>query len=246
MSERLLLIGSTSAIANALARRYAERGADLFLVARNADALAAQAADLRVRGAAGVATSVLDVNDVAQHPAMFEAAFAHAAGFDAVLVAHGVLPDQKACQHSVEEALATFDTNARSTIALLTVLAERFETQGAGAIGVITSPAGDRGRASNYVYGAAKAAVTTFAAGMRHRLHSSGVRVVTISPGFVDTPMTASFRKGVLWATPETVARDIDRALRAGFGTIYTPWFWRLIMALIRAVPERLFVRTRL
>ena len=182
MSERLLLIGSTSAIANALARRYAERGADLFLVARNADALAAQAADLRVRGAAGVATSVLDVNDVAQHPAMFEAAFAHAAGFDAVLVAHGVLPDQKACQHSVEEALATFDTNARSTIALLTVLAERFETQGAGAIGVITSPAGDRGRASNYVYGAAKAAVTTFAAGMRHRLHSSGVRVVTISP----------------------------------------------------------------
>ena len=115
-----------------------------------------------------------------------------------------------------------------------------------GAIAVVSSVAGERGRASNYVYGAAKAAVSTFAAGLRHRLHGRGIRVVTILPGFVDTPMTAAFAKGALWATPERVARDIERALERGNGVIYTPGFWRAIMWLIRAVPESLFVRTKL
>jgi hypothetical protein len=131
-------------------------------------------------------------------------------------------------------------------LALLTDLANRFERQGSGAIGVISSPAGDRGRQSNYVYGAAKAAVTNLASGLRHRLAGKGVRVVTILPGFVDTPMTAGFRKGPLWASAEKVAADIQRAMDGGFGVVYTPWFWRWIMLLIRHVPERLFIRTRL
>jgi short-subunit dehydrogenase len=167
-------------------------------------------------------------------------------GVDHALVAHGVLPDQAICQKSVEATLASFDTNARSVLALLTDLANRFEQQGSGAIGVISSPAGDRGRASNYVYGAAKAAVTNLASGLRHRLATKGVRVITILPGFVDTPMTASFSKGPLWAAPDRVAADIERALVRGFGALYTPWFWRWIMLIIRHVPERLFVKFKL
>jgi decaprenylphospho-beta-D-erythro-pentofuranosid-2-ulose 2-reductase len=128
----------------------------------------------------------------------------------------------------------------------MTDLANRFEQQGSGALAVISSPAGDRGRASNYVYGAAKAAVTVLAAGLRHRLAAKGVRVLTILPGFVDTPMTASFTKGPLWASPERVAADIERALDKGFGSVYTPWFWRWIMLIIRHVPERIFIRTKL
>ena len=247
MTERLLIIGATSAIAHAVARRYAARGARLSLIARSAQGLDACAADLRARGAAEVQTLLLDANDTPGHEAAMQAAFSQFGGFDAALLAYGTLPDQKACEHSVDAALSSFDTNARSVLALLTLLANRFEAQGSGALAVITSPAADRGRASNYVYGAAKAAVAVFASGLRQRLHGSGVRVLTLSPGFVDTPMTAAFDKGgPLWATPERVAADIDRALRGGFGKIYTPWFWRWIMVIIGAIPERLFVRLRL
>ena len=246
MTERILLIGATSAIAHAVARRAAARGARLYLVARNAAALEANAADLTVRGAAEVQTAVLDANDVPRHAAVLEAAFAAFGGFEAALLAHGTLPDQAACERSAGAALEAFDTNGRSVIALLTLLANAFERQGSGAIGVISSPAAERGRASNYVYGAAKAAVSAFASGLRQRLHAKGVRVLTISPGFVDTPMTASFKKGPIWATPDAVAADIDRALRGGFGSVYTPWFWRWIMLVIRSIPERVFVRLKL
>jgi short-subunit dehydrogenase len=246
MNERLLIIGATSAIATAVARRYAARAARIGLVGRRADALEALAADLRVRGASEVDTWVLDANDITQHPTCLDSAWRRFDGVDHVLLAHGVLPDQAECQASVAAALESFDTNARSVLALLTDLANRFERQGSGAIGVISSPAGDRGRASNYVYGAAKAAVTNLASGLRHRLAAKGVRVLTILPGFVDTPMTAAFPKGPLWATTDKVAADIERALARGFGAVYTPWFWRWIMLLIKHVPERLFVKTKL
>ncbi len=246
MRERLLVVGATSAIAKAVARRYATRGARIALIARRGDALEALAADLRVRGASEVLTWVMDANDTCAHRLVLDAAWTHFSGFDHALIAHGVLPDQAECQVNVDTALACFDTNARSVLALLTELANRFERQGYGAIAILSSPAGDRGRASNYVYGAAKAAVTALASGLRHRLAPKGVRVLTILPGLVDTPMTAAFPKGPLWATPDAVAADIDRALARGFGVVYTPWFWRWIMLAVKLLPEWLFVKTKL
>jgi decaprenylphospho-beta-D-erythro-pentofuranosid-2-ulose 2-reductase len=246
MPPRILIIGATSAIAHAVARRYAGRKASLFLVGRRAAALDANADDLLVRGAGAVRCAVLDANDHDRHAGVLEQAFATYGGFDAALIAHGVLPEQAASERSVAATIASLDTNAASVIALLTWLANRFEAQGSGAIGVISSPAGERGRASNYVYGAAKAAVTVFAAGLRQRLHRHGVRVITIVPGFVDTPMTSGIRKGALWAQPERVAGDIVVALDRGFGVVYTPGFWRWIMRVIRWIPERLFVRLKL
>jgi decaprenylphospho-beta-D-erythro-pentofuranosid-2-ulose 2-reductase len=246
MTSRLLIIGATSAIATAVARRYAVRGARVHLMGRRADAVEAAAADLRVRGAGEVKTTVLDANDTASHGAALAVAWQGWGGFDHALVAHGVLPEQALCEADAQAALASFDTNARSVVSLLTYVANRLEQQGSGALAVISSPAGDRGRASNYVYGAAKAAVTVLAAGLRHRLAAKGVRVLTILPGFVDTTMTASFAKGPLWASPERVAADIERALDKGFGSVYTPWFWRWIMLMIRHVPERIFIRTKL
>ena len=245
-SPRVLVVGATSAIATAVMRRYARLGARLFVIGRRGDALEVAAADLRVRGAREVESTLLDVNDLERHRAVLDAVWSKWAGLDVVLLAHGTLPDQSSAQGSVEETLASFDTNGRSVIALLTDLANRFELQGSGVIGVISSPAGDRGRASNYVYGAAKAAVTNFASGLRHRLYGKGVRVVTILPGFVDTPMTAAFPKGPLWASPDRVAGDIVCALQRRNGTLYTPWFWRLIMLIVIHLPERLFLRSKL
>lgn len=245
-SLRVLVVGATSTIAMAVMRTYATDGARMCLVGRRMGALRAVVADLKVRGAAEVEAIEMDSLHIARHKQVMDGAWAVWHGFDVALVAHGVLPEQPRMQASVEDTLASFDTNARSVIALLTDLCNRFESQRTGVVGVISSPAGDRGRASNYVYGAAKAAVTTFASGMRHRLFSSGVRVVTVLPGFVDTPMTAGFKKGPLWVSPERVAADIVRALRNRNGTLYTPWFWRWIMFIVVHLPERLFLRSGL
>jgi short-subunit dehydrogenase len=140
-----------------------------------------------------------------------------------------------------------FDINAVSTLALLTLLANRLEAQKHGTLAVISSVAGDRGRQSNYVYGAAKAAVTTFLGGLRQRLVKSGVAVLTIKPGFVDTPMTATIaNKGALWAQPDRVAVGIVQAIDRRRNIVYLPWFWRWIMLVIRHIPEALFKHLKL
>ena len=244
--RRVLIVGATSAIAEAAARRFAEDGDSLCLAGRNAARLEAIAEDLRVRGATQVDTLVLDANDFAKHVAALARTTERLGGLDTVLIAHGTLPDQAACQASVEATLQALATNAISVIALLTLVANRFEASRAGTIAVISSVAGDRGRQSNYVYGTAKGAVSLFTQGLRNRLARSGVKVVTIKPGFVDTPMTAAFKKGALWATPDQVGRRIHRAIARGEDVVYTPWFWRWIMAVITAVPERIFKRARL
>ncbi|AVR97167.1 SDR family oxidoreductase [Pseudoduganella armeniaca] len=244
--NKILLIGATSAIAEHCARLWAARGDALFLVARNEERLATIAADLRVRGAAAVATYTLDLNAIEGHAAMLDAAEAALGGIDVVLIAHGTLSDQKACEQSVAATLAEISTNALSTISLLTLVANRFEAKRAGAIAVISSVAGDRGRASNYVYGSAKGLVTAFTSGLRQRLHKANVRVVTIKPGFVDTPMTAAFRKGPLWARPDSVAGKIVQAIDRRRHEVYVPAFWRLIMTVIKSIPTGLFNRLNL
>lgn len=244
--QKILIVGAASAIAEATARLCAARGDALFLVGRNAARLETIAADLRVRGAAAVDCRVMDATDRAAHAAMLDAACAALGGLDVALLAHGTLPDQKACEASVELTLQEIDNNALSMIALATLLATRFEAQGHGTLAAISSVAGDRGRQSNYVYGAAKGTVTLFLQGLRNRLAKKGVQVLTIKPGFVDTPMTAAFRKSALWAQPEDVARGILRAIVQRRDVVYLPGFWWLIMLLIRHIPERVFKRLSL
>lgn len=244
--RRVLIIGATSAIAEATARMLAERGDALYLVARNEPRLGAIAADLAVRGSPRVGSEVLDANDFAAHEQMLARAETFLSGYDTVLVAHGTLSDQKACEGSVELTMREINTNALSVIAMLTRIANRLEARQSGTIAVISSVAGDRGRGSNYVYGSAKALVTAFLSGLRQRLGKCGVNVLTIKPGFVDTPMTAAFEKGLLWARPERIAQGIVRALDRQSGTIYLPGFWRPIMLVIRAIPESLFLRLSL
>jgi decaprenylphospho-beta-D-erythro-pentofuranosid-2-ulose 2-reductase len=241
--RRVLIIGATSAIAEATARLLAQRGDALYLVARDGLRLAAVAADLAVRGCSRVGTDVMDVNDFAAHQATLERAALFLQDIDTVLIAHGTLGDQRACEGSVDLTVRELTTNALSVAALLTPLANHLAARGAGTIAVISSVAGDRGRRSNYVYGSAKALVTSFLSGLRQRLAPRGVAVITIKPGFVDTPMTAGFRKGALWASPQRVATGIVRALDRRSRVVYLPGFWRAIMLIIRAVPESVFVR---
>lgn len=245
--KRVLIIGATSAIAGACARLWAEQGSELFLVARNAEKLEQVAADLRIRGARAVATHCLEATDIAAHPAMLESCLAALQQIDIALIAHGTLPDQRACEREVDEALREFANNATSVIALLTLLANQFELQRCGSLAVISSVAGDRGRPSNYLYGTAKAAVSTFCEGLRARLFKVGVHVITIKPGFVDTPMTQGLPlPAALVAKPEQVAQRIVKGIERRVATLYTPGFWALIMLIIRTIPQPIFKRLNL
>ncbi len=243
MSERILILGATSAIAHAVARRVARRGGRLALAARDPAKLAANAADLRALGAAEVVEVAFDADDFGRHDAVVDEAWDALGGLDVALVAYGTLPDADAVATDADAAVRAFRLNATSVISVLTLLASRFEAQGDGVIAVLSSVAGDRGRASNSVYGAAKGAVALFAGGLRGRLADKGVAVVTVKPGFVDTPMTAGISKNALFADPDRVAQIIDRAIRRRADVVYAPGWWRPVMAGVRAVPERLFKR---
>lgn len=248
MRQKIVLFGATSAIAAACARLWVKRGEHLFLVGRNPDKLAALVADLKVRAAEDqiICVGQADLDDLNRHPALLEEAERALAGIDVVLIAHGVLPDQNTCERSVPETLKALHTNALSVISLATLAANRLEAQGQGTLAVISSVAGDRGRQSNYVYGAAKGMVTIFLQGLRNRLAKRGIAVVTLKPGFVDTPMTADFPKGFLWAKPETIAHGIVRAIERRQDEVYLPWFWYWIMLVIRHIPEFIFKRLSL
>lgn len=241
--NRILIIGATSSIAEATARRYAARGARLFLVGRDAARLEAIAADLRIRGAEAQ-VHALDLLDTAGHEPMLAAAWSALGGVDVALIAHGTLPDGDACAASVELSMREFAANGGSVIALGTALAQRL--QAPATLAVISSVAGDRGRASNYLYGSAKAAVTAFTSGLRQKLHRAGVNVLTIKPGFVDTPMTKAFKKGALWATPDQIAAGIIKAVDRRAAVAYLPGFWRAIMLVIKHIPEPIFRRITL
>ena len=246
---KLLIIGATSAIAQATAQVFTERHSKdlaLFLVARDEQKLQAIAADLKVRGAAMVDFAVLDLNNFELHQTVVQQAAQKLGGLDTVLIAHGTLDDQKACEQDYQHAEQCLRTNFLSVVSLLTPIANELEKQHYGCIAVISSVAGDRGRQSNYVYGAAKGALNTFLQGLRNRLHRSHVHVLTVKPGFVDTPMTAHLKKGALWARPESVAVGIYQAIQKRKNEVYLPWFWYGIMTVVKSIPEPLFKRLKM
>lgn len=243
--RKILIFGATSAIAGAMARLLAARGNTLFLAARNEAALETLVTDLKTRGAVAVAGGRFEALDLAAHATLIDEAADALGGLDTVILAYGDLPDQAITENSPDKVVAALHTNFVSAAHLLTLVAERFERQGRGTIVGISSVAGDRGRAANYIYGSAKAGLTCLLEGMRQRLARKGVKVVTIKPGLVDTPMTRGFSKGVLWSQPEKVAQVAVRALEAGAGEVYAPGYWRLIMWVIRNIPDRLFARMR-
>lgn len=244
--KKILIIGATSAIAEAAARIWAKRGDDICLIGRDSDRLQTMSQDLKVRGAGNVLWQAVDLNQIGEHEQLLNLVYEKFDYFDVALIAHGTLSNQVECEKSVELALSEINTNGLSVISLLTHLANHFEKRGSGTIAAISSVAGDRGRQSNYVYGSAKALVTAFTSGLRQRLFKKGVAVVTIKPGFVDTPMTAEFKKGILWAKPDQVARTIVDACDHSNGEIYAPKFWQLIMFVIKAIPEFVFKKLKI
>jgi decaprenylphospho-beta-D-erythro-pentofuranosid-2-ulose 2-reductase len=244
--KRVVILGATSAIAEAAARIWAGQGAHLVLVGRNAERLESIAADLRVRGAAQAEVLVADCAE-AEPTAELSRISEILGGLDVVLLAYGVLGDQAQLEHDPAATADLLRTNFTSAVAWCQAVATALERQRSGALLVIGSVAGDRGRGSNYVYGASKAGLGVLVEGIAHRVARTGGRAVLIKPGFVDTPMTAGVaRKGPLWARPEAVARAIVASAHRGGPVVYVPAFWRAIMLVVRNMPSAIFHKTRL
>jgi decaprenylphospho-beta-D-erythro-pentofuranosid-2-ulose 2-reductase len=242
--QKVVILGATSGIALAIERQLARRGCELLLVARSPQRLAEIQVDLSVRGAKQVSSYAADLASIPQHAAIFEFARHTMPEFDTVLLAYGAMHNQKDSEMSVDVLLEELHVNYVSATAILTLFAADLERRRTGCVAAITSVAGDRGRRVNYVYGSAKGGLSLFLQGLRSRLHPAGVRVITIKPGPVQTPMTDHLRNSARFATPEQVSRDIVRALeRRAPDVVYTPKVWRYFMSAVQQIPEGIFKR---
>jgi short-subunit dehydrogenase len=245
--SRIAIFGATSAIARAAGREWADRGHELCLVGRDRERADALAADLTVRGARRAVVVIADAARTEGQEAMLaEVEHSLAGPVEIALIAFGTLPDPAQTERDVDAAIESLRVNFVGAAALLARLAARMEVAGGGTIAVISSVAGDRGRGSNPFYGAAKSGLSAIASGIRNRYSKRGVHVVTVKPGFVETPMTAHLVPNPLFAKPEQIGRGIVRAVDARRDVVYLPWFWRWIMLVVRLVPERVFKRLTL
>jgi len=236
VSDRVAVFGATSAIAAEVARVYTGRGARLYLVGRNRDKLERVASGL---GAAVVGSEAADLDETGRAEGLVDGAIAAlGGGIDVAVIAQGLLGDQLATERAYAEDEPIIRTNLLSVMALLVPLANRMEAAGQGQIAVLSSVAADRGRPRNYTYGAAKGALNVYLQGMRTRLYARGVGVHTLKVGPVDTPMTIDHKKNLAFARPGPVAESIVAAIDRRVAEAYVPWYWRPIMAGVRAMPE--------
>lgn len=244
--RRVLVLGATSTITGRLCRELAAGGDALYLAGRDLAELERQASDLRIRYRTPVWTGRVEAEAFDDHPAFVDRAAEEMGGIDGVVFSIGLLGKQP--EDSVEPAKARrlIDVNLTSAVTLLGAAAERLRERGDGFVLGLSSVAGDRGRQSNFVYGAAKGGFSIYLQGLRNRLDREGVKVYTVKLGVVDTAMTYGMEGLPLAADAETVARSVCRLLDKPAGVYYVPWFWRGIMAAIKLIPERLFKRLRL
>jgi len=244
---KVLILGALSAVAEQTARLHAAEGAHLTLVARKSEALDNVAQDLRTRGASQVDTLILDLADAAQATDLVSQWNEAMGGLSHAYLFYGILGDQDEAQSNLDQAESIAQINYTSAIRWAAAIGNVLEAQGSGVIVGISSVAGDRGRQSNYVYGSAKAGFSTFLQGLDHRLAVSGARALTVKMGFVVSPMTEGMdRSSPLWTQPQDAARLIVKAASKRRGIIYTPWFWRFIMLIIRSVPHSIFIKSKL
>jgi short-subunit dehydrogenase len=240
----VLIIGAKSDIAKACARAYAKNGYDLLLAGRNIDELKDFEKDLTVRTSQNIKLLELDILATEEHNKFYNNLPEKPLG---VISAIGLLGDQIQAQEDYSHARAILDTNFTCIISLLNIVANDFEQRKSGFIVGISSVAGDRGRKSNYIYGAAKAGFTAYLSGLRNRLVASHVHVMTVKPGFVATQMTKDMDlPEKLTALPKAVAQHIFQGQQRNKNTIYTKWQWRYIMLIIKAIPEFIFKKLNL
>lgn len=241
--QRILVFGALSSICTEVLKLLASHNAQFYLAARDEAKLTAQKDDLQCRGATVVGYESYDFNQWKHHEAVVGRAVDALGRIDTVIVAHGSLPDQALCESSADAMRVCMEDNFTSAAIIIQCCSAVLATQGSGTLAIISSVAGDRGRKSNYAYGAAKSAIDTLLQGLRARFTGSPIQIVNIKPGMIDTPMTQHMPHGALWSTPQAIAPKILRAITRGNGVYYVPGYWRYIMLVIRLLPNAILAR---
>ena len=237
----VLIVGAKSDIAKATAREYAKNGYDLYLAGRNINEIEDFENDIKIRSNVDVKLKELDMIDFDSHEQFYNSLDPKPLG---VMVIAGYMAEQKTCENNWSETLNTINVNFTGAVSILNIVANDMEKNKNGFIVGVSSVAGDRGRKANYIYGSSKAAFSTYLSGLRNRLHESGVKVLTVKPGFVATKMTAGLElPPKLTTQPENVAKDIFIAQYKRKDTIYTKGIWRVVMLIIKHIPEAIFKR---
>lgn len=246
--KSVLVLGATSAMARACAQAFAAQGYRVVLAAQDAEENTRNAKDIALRYRVDCHAVAFNALDFDSHAGVIVAAEEQLGGLPGGMVLFfGYMVEQAVAQQDFAEARKTIDVNFTAAVSVLERFAARAEARGSGFIGIVSSVAGDRGRQSNYIYGASKAALTAYASGLRNRLFKSGVAVTTIKPGFVDTKMTFGLPlPGPLVASPQKAGGDVCRAVLAGKNEAYVPFFWQFIMLIIKNVPEFQFKKMKL
>jgi len=243
--KTILILGATSDMAWASARKFAAEGNNIILAVRNKEALTPMISDLQIRYNVKAYGVVFEVNDFESHKMFYDTLPELP---DCVACFFGYLGDQNIAEQNWEEALKIINTNYTGAVSILNIATETMRKMGKeGSVIGVSSVAGDRGRMSNYIYGSAKAGFTTYLSGLRNLNHHHNINVLTVKPGFVATKMTENLTlPPLLTASPEQVATDIYNGWKKGKNIIYTKWFWRFIMMIIVLIPEFLFKKLKL
>jgi len=244
--QNVLVLGATSGICQAVLQTLCADQCAFTLIARHETKLQSIAADLKVRGAKKVEVIAGDLSAVDGQAALIDRAWPKSQAFDLAIVAYGIMFEQVDCQSQSALTVQTMNVNAISRMTLCEILASRFLEQKRGTLIGISSVAGDRGRQSNYIYAASKAAFSAYLSGLRARLCKEGIHVMTVKPGIIDTPMTAHIQKRPFVVPPSIAAKYIVSGARSKRDVVYTPPIWGWIMLVIKHIPEFLFKKTKM
>ncbi|MGG1658536.1 SDR family oxidoreductase [Brevibacillus sp. NRS-1366] len=246
MKKNILIIGGTSGIARSIANQYAKRNHPLILAGRDSVEMERLSSDIRIRYRVPVCVKIYHAEAYDEHSVFFASCLEEPGVLGGIILAYGYMEDQQSAQADFRKAKQMIEVNYTSCVSILETAARYFEQQRSGFIAVISSVAGDRGRQSNYIYGSSKGALSVYLQGLRNRMYASGVHVVTIKPGFVDTKMTYGLNGLFLVSKPQDVAKRVYLAIQNGKEVVYVPGFWAFIMGIIKAVPEQFFKRFKL
>lgn len=239
--KNIIIIGATSAISQSVVKRVAKPDSNVLLVGRSYEKLNLISNDLKVRGVENTSQHQMDFVNFNEHQGLVKLLNNNFSKIDLVFVSYGIMYPQETCENDASKTIEQLTSNYTSVVSLITSIFPILQKNRMGTIAVVTSVAGDRGRKSNFIYGSAKAGLSVFLEGLRYKLHADGVNVLTIKPGFVDTPMTSELKKGLLWSSPDKVAKYIVKGISKRKSVIYVPSFWFMIMWIIKLIPNFIF-----
>ena len=243
-NKTVLILGGNSDVGKSLAKDFSKLGSNLILTTRKKDQLNFLRSDLEIRYEISCDIKLFDVLDFKSHKSFYKNLKTKP---DIVITCIGYLDNQGDSQNDFEESLRSIQSNFTGLVSILNIISNDFEKKGSGVIVGVSSVAGDRGRGSNYIYGSSKAAFTSYLSGLRNRLHALGVPVITIKPGFIKTKMTSHLDlPKLLTASTDEISKDILNSIKKGKSIIYTKWFWKWIMLIIKLIPERIFKKLRM